>query len=175
MLDMKFFGHGLHKHVYVSSILYGVWIIVIFFIDQVHACMDFIRVIYNFVFPCCLEHICRTLTHFLFVLFMGLHVKVILEVFWCFLSRYFMVKITDNAQKLQAYIGTRYVIKNRWKILVITWILKYIHALAGAKFVQGFREIHEIKVCTILTLSYRLSRSIFIYYYQILIKTLQKI
>lgn len=111
MLDMKFFGHGLHKHVYVSSILYGVWIIVIFFIDQVHACMDFIRVIYNFVFPCCLEHICRTLTHFLFVLFMGLHVKVILEVFWCFLSRYFMVKITDNAQKLQAYIGTRYVIK----------------------------------------------------------------
>lgn len=176
MLDMKFFGHGLHKHVYVSSIFYGVWIIVVFFVDQVHACMDFIRVIYNFVFPCCLEHICSQNFDTFFVCFdLWVYMSRSFLKFWCFLNRYFMVKITDNAQKLQAYIGTRYVIKNRWKILVITWILKYIHALAGAKFVPGFREIHEIKVCTIPTLSYRLSRSIFIYYYQILIKTLQKI
>lgn len=57
MLDMKFFGHGLHKHAYVSYI-YGFLGYHDFFADQVHACMDFIRVIYNFDFTCCFEDIC---------------------------------------------------------------------------------------------------------------------
>lgn len=70
------------------------------------------------------------------------------------------------------------VIKNRCKIPVITLILKYrlVYTCSGTKFVQGFRDIHEIKVCTNLAFLYRLSKYMYIMYcYRILIKTMQTI